>query len=138
ATSGTAIVRIWFVPSRNRFVNGATSASATCLPSGDHVGAPGCGSESWILVTAPVATSTSDISATRHMPSTLNTAMRFPSGDHAGLTMPSTWRGMTDVKSRFLREYIVLARVTVIVAVNGITCASPPVTDLLRILPSET
>ena len=72
------------------------------------------------------------------MSPTAANATVFPSGDNAGLTMPSTWRGMTDVKSRFLRVYIVLARVTVIVAVNGITCASPPVTDLLRILPSET
>jgi hypothetical protein len=35
------------------------------------------------LVTVPVATSSTDISATRHMPSTLKNAMRLPSGDHA-------------------------------------------------------
>jgi hypothetical protein len=46
APASAAMVRIWFVPSRKRLVNGATSASATCLPSGDQVGAPGCGSES--------------------------------------------------------------------------------------------
>ena len=54
------------------------------VPSGDHVGAPGWGSVSCIFVTVPVATSTTDICATRHMPSTLKNAMRFPSGDHAG------------------------------------------------------
>ena len=58
-------------------------AIASRRPSGDHVGAPGCGSESCTLVTWPVATSTTDIRATRHMPSTLKNAMRLPSGDHA-------------------------------------------------------
>src|SRR5881227_78610 len=58
-------------------------AIARRLPSGDQVGAPGWGSESWTLVTAPVATSTTDICATRHMPSTLKNAIRLPSGDHA-------------------------------------------------------
>jgi hypothetical protein len=33
------------------------------------------------LVTAPLATSMTEISATRHMPVTLNTAIRVPSGD---------------------------------------------------------
>ncbi len=40
------IVWTWFVPSRNLTVMGAMPASAMRLPSGDHVGAPGCGSES--------------------------------------------------------------------------------------------
>jgi hypothetical protein len=43
-SSRTGIVKIWFVPSRNRLVIGAMPASATTFPSGDHVGAPGCGS----------------------------------------------------------------------------------------------
>ena len=60
---------------------GATAASAIRLPSGDQVGVPGCASESWIFVTAPVATSRIDICATRHMPSTLKKTMRLPSGD---------------------------------------------------------
>src|SRR5262245_32401032 len=77
------IVRIWFVPSRKRLVIGAMPAIARRLPSGDQAGAPGCGSESWTLVTSPLATSTTDICATRHMPSTLKNAIRLPSGDHA-------------------------------------------------------
>ena len=66
---------------------GSAASSARCrrarcrLPSGDQVGVPGCGSESWILVTVPVATSRTDICATRHMPSTLKNTMRLPSGD---------------------------------------------------------
>src|SRR5262245_52624900 len=44
AAPAVAIVNTWLVPSRNRRVSGATSASATTLPSGDHVGAPGCAS----------------------------------------------------------------------------------------------
>src|SRR5881409_15015 len=81
---GAAVmVRIWFVPSRKRRVYGATSASATRLPSGDQVGVPGCASVSWIFVTAPVATSTTEMFATRHMPLTSKTAMRWPSADHA-------------------------------------------------------
>src|SRR5262249_61719950 len=59
------IVRIWFVPSRKRLVIGAMPAIASRFPSGDHVGAPGCGSESWTFVTSPLATSTTDIRATR-------------------------------------------------------------------------
>src|SRR6476646_3248959 len=77
------IVRIWLVPSRKRFVIGAMPAIARRLPSGDQAGAPGCGSESCTLVTFPLATSTTDICATRHIPSTLKKAMRVPSGDHA-------------------------------------------------------
>ncbi len=77
------IVRIWLVPSRKRLVIGAMPAIASRLPSGDQAGAPGCGSESWTLVTLPLATSITDICATRHMPSTLKNAMRVPSGDHA-------------------------------------------------------
>ena len=69
-------------------MKGATSASATRFPSGDHVGGPGCASESWIFVTVPLATSSTDISATRHMPSTLKNAMRLPSGDQ---TAPCGW-----------------------------------------------
>src|SRR3954454_12537864 len=76
------IVRIWFVPSRNRLVIGAMPAIASPLPSGDQTGAPGCGSESCTLATLPLATSRTDICATRHMPSTLKNAMRVPSGDH--------------------------------------------------------
>src|SRR5215203_2727869 len=41
-----AIVWTWFVPSRKRTVIGAIPASAIRLPSGDHVGVPGCGKES--------------------------------------------------------------------------------------------
>src|SRR3954471_11523326 len=77
------IVKIWLVPSRKRFVIGAMPAIARRVPSGDHAGAPGCGSESWTLVTLPLATSITDICATRHMPSTLKNAIRVPSGDHA-------------------------------------------------------
>src|SRR3954465_15594365 len=50
------IVRIWFVPTRKRFVISARPATASRWPSGDHTGAPGCGSESWTFVTLPVAT----------------------------------------------------------------------------------
>src|SRR3954463_3332921 len=45
------MVRIWLVPSRKRLVIGAMPAIARRRPSGDHAGAPGCGSESWTLVT---------------------------------------------------------------------------------------
>ena len=58
-------------------------ATATRRPSGDHVGMPGPKSESWILVTLPVATFTTDTAARRHMPSTSRNAIREPSGDHA-------------------------------------------------------
>ena len=57
-------------------------ASAMRLPSGDHVGVPGCGSESWILVIVPESRSRIDISATRHMPSTLKNTIRLPSGEN--------------------------------------------------------
>src|SRR5262245_27802760 len=71
-----ANVSTWLVPSRNLVDIGATLASAMRLPSGDHVGVPGCGSWSWIFVTVPVATSTTEMGATRHMPSTLKNTMR--------------------------------------------------------------
>ena len=54
-------VSTWLVPSRKRLVNGAIDASAIRFPSADHVGVPGCGSVSWIFVTAPLATSSTDI-----------------------------------------------------------------------------
>src|SRR5437667_11953958 len=57
------IVSTWFVPSRNRFVRGATSANAIRLPSGDQVGGPGCGSVSCTFVTTPVAPSSTDLAA---------------------------------------------------------------------------
>ena len=63
-------------------LRGSAWSSARCrrsrgrLPSGDQAGAPGCGSVSCTLVTLPVATSMTDICATRHMPSTLKKAMR--------------------------------------------------------------
>ena len=76
------IVCTWLVPSRKRTVIGAMPASAMRLPSGDHVGVPGCGSESWILVMRPESMSMTDISATRHMPSTLKKTRRLPSGEN--------------------------------------------------------
>src|SRR5206468_4257525 len=76
------IVNTWFVPSRNRLEYGATLANASRFPSGDQDGVPGCGNVSWSFITVPVATSRTDISATRHMPVTLKKAIRLPSGDH--------------------------------------------------------
>ena len=77
------IVCTWLVPSRKRTVIGAMPASAMRLPSGDQVGVPGCGSESWILRdAAAMPRSRIDISATRHMPSTLKKTMRLPSGEN--------------------------------------------------------
>ena len=45
------------MPSRNRFEYGFTAASATTVPSGDHVGRPGWNSGGVICWTAPPATS---------------------------------------------------------------------------------
>ena len=98
------IVRIWLVPSRKRVLSGATPASATRVPSGDQVGAPGCGSESWIFVTVPAATSRTDISATRHMPSTLKNTTFLPSGENAApcgcVVSEVTWRACPLFMSR--------------------------------------
>ncbi len=77
-----AMVCTWLVPSRKRTVIGAMPASAMRLPSGDQVGVPGCGSESWILVIWPDARSRIDISATRHIPSTLKNTIFLPSGEN--------------------------------------------------------
>src|SRR5262249_57896891 len=77
------MLRTGLAPVWKRFVIGARTAIASRLPSVDQAGAPGCGSESWNFVTWPVATSSTDICATRHMPSTLKNAIRLPSGDHA-------------------------------------------------------
>src|SRR6185436_8850559 len=76
------IVWIWLVPSRKRTVIGAMPASAMRLPSGDHVGVPGCGNDSWMRVMRPLSRSRMDISATRHMPSTLKNTIRLPSGEN--------------------------------------------------------
>src|ERR1700735_3487961 len=76
------IVMIWFVPSRTVLEYGAMLASAIRLPSGDHVGIPGAFSVSWIFVTLPLATSTTDTLAARHIPFTSKNAIRLPSGDH--------------------------------------------------------
>ena len=62
--------------------------TATRAPSGDQVGLPGENSDSWIRVTAPDATSTTDTGARRHMPSTSKKAMRVPSGDQVA---PCGW-----------------------------------------------
>src|SRR4029079_10755835 len=57
-------------------------AIATTLPSGDHVGVPGCGNESCTFVTVPVARSRIESSATRHSPSTLKKTILLPSGEN--------------------------------------------------------
>ena len=76
------IVRIWLVPSRKRTLSGATPASATRVPSGDHVGRAGLRQRIVNLRHGPVATSSTDISATRHMPSTLKNTTFLPSGEN--------------------------------------------------------
>src|SRR5260370_29470178 len=90
------VVSTWFVLSRKRLVYGATSASAMRFPSGDQVGVPGCASVSWTFVTVPLATSSTEIWATRHIPSTLKNAMRVPSGDQVApcgcVVRYVTWR----------------------------------------------
>jgi len=75
-------VSTWFVPSRKRRLEGARAASARRIPSGDQVGVPGCASVSCTVVTVPLATSRTAISAARHMPVTVKNARRVPSGDH--------------------------------------------------------
>ena len=52
-------------------------------------------------------------------------AICLPSGEIAGPTIPSAWRGVADVKSRLRRVYAVAARVTCIVALKSIVCGAP-------------
>src|SRR5207244_1601368 len=71
----------WLVPSRKLFENGRDRLIATCLPSADHVGRPGCPRLALRKVTSPSATFTTPSCATPHMPSTAMNATREPSGD---------------------------------------------------------
>ena len=79
-----SMLRIWFVPSRKRVENGLSAATATRLPSGDHVGIPGAKIPSSSVVVFPVARSTISMSLCRQIAFTSRYAMRVPSGDHAG------------------------------------------------------
>src|ERR1019366_9324195 len=104
------MVRIWFVPSRTVAEYGARYAIAMRFPSGDHVGIPGAFSVSCSFVTLPLATSTTD---------------------------PCALRGALESKSRLQRAYVPLTRVTCSVAWNGTVSACSPLTDRLRIFPSD-
>src|SRR5688572_16804207 len=65
-------------------------------------------------------------------------AIREPSGEITGRTIPSALRGVVEVKSRARRVYWEAARVTGIVAVNSTVCIGRPAVERRRILPSET
>jgi hypothetical protein len=63
---------------------GFSAATATRLPSADHVGIPGAKIPVSSTVVAPVGRSTISMSECRQIAFTSRYAMRVPSGDHAG------------------------------------------------------